>query len=420
MDSIQVFFIVLIAISVIGFKFRLPPFFTLVGGALTFGLLYGTDPDTVFQQVARGCASVFNSLGIPILAGSVIAKYLAEQGLIQQIVSDLRTLLKRPTSLSGIAGYLIGIPSSCPITAFIILAPVLEHFTSDQKRRSLLLYLVAIGSTLGLAYFYPTPITYPLFDAFAPDYSPLMYNLVAVTLSLSFLGILIWYISRKVRFDDILKDFPEAKNKDEGSLHLRAWAPFLVIFICIPIGYLILNLSHAALLVFIMLAGMITAVLTARPDIRWSGWVLGAKHGGVVIFDICGAGALGYVITQSSFPADASILLASTLPIFLFPFVLSALIQTAQGSRIVTSFLSAQVLATTVIPSMLNPLALFLMVIAGASVICFVTDPYFWLLHRTTGDDVKTVFKRYTVPLALFGFATYLVALLIQFMFPVV
>ncbi|OQB35602.1 MAG: putative transporter [Euryarchaeota archaeon ADurb.Bin165] len=418
MNTILIFIIVMAAISIIGVKFKLPPFFTLVGGAVAFGLMIGSSPDTVFQQVALGCASIFNSLGIPILAGSVIAKYLAEQGLIQQIVSDLRTLLKRPPTLSGIAGYLIAVPSTCPITAFIILTPVIEFFTSEERKRSLLIYLVAIGSVLGVAYVYPTPVTYTLFDAFAPDYSPLIYNLVAIPLSLAFVGAMIWYVRRQCDFADITHEQVGYK-REKGAFHLRAWAPFLVIFLAIPVGYLLLDLTHAGLLQFIMLAGMATAVATAKREVRWSGWVLGAKHGGVVIFDICGAGALGYIIQQSSFPADASILLASSLPIFLFPFVLAALIQTAQGSRIVTSYLTAQVLASTVIPSMLNPLALFLMIIGGAGLICFVTDPYFWLLHRTTGDDVKTVLKRYTLPQVIFGVITYLIALLIQFLMPV-
>lgn len=417
MNTILIFLIVMVAISVIGFRYRLPPFFTLVGGAIAFGLLIGTAPDTVFQQVGMGCASIFNSLGIPILAGSVIAKYLSEQGLIQQIVSDLRTLLKHPPTLAGIAGYMIAVPSTCPITAFIILSPVMEFFTNDEKKRSLLLYLVAIGSTLGVAYVYPTPVTMPLFDTLAPDFSPIIYNAVAIPFSLILIGCLIWYIKKHCDFTDITHQ--QISNKrEEGSFHLQAWAPFLVIFLAIPIGYLLLGLSHAGLLQFIMLAGMVTAVATAKQDVRWSGWVLGAKHGGVVIFDICGAGALGYIIQQSSFPADASIILASSLPIFLFPFVLAALLQTAQGSRIVTSYLCVQVLTKIGIPPIMNPLALFLMIIAGTSVFCFVTDPYFWLLHRTTGDDVKTVFKRYTAPLAVFGFATFLVALLIQFLMP--
>ncbi|MDD1723937.1 MAG: GntP family permease, partial [Methanospirillum sp.] len=379
-----------------------------------------TDPETVFEQVGIGCGAIFQSLGIPILAGSVIAKYLAEQGLIQEIVSDLRRLLKKPTTLSGIAGYFIAIPSTCPITAFMMLSPVLEFFTSDEKKRSLLLYIVAVGSALGVAYVYPTPVTIPLFETFSPALSPVVYDLVAIPLSLIFLGILIWYIRRNVSFADLDKSNrpAESSRKNEGNLHLRAWAPFMAIILAIPAGYLLLGLSHAGLLQFIMLAGMVTAVLTAKREIRWSGWVLGAKHGGVVIFDICGAGALGYMITQSSFPADASVLMYDLVPAILFPFLVAALIQTAQGSRIVTSVLSAQVLATTAIPAAMNPIALFLMIIAGASIFCFVTDPYFWLLHRTTGDDVKTVFKRYTVPQVFFGLATYLVALVILFTMP--
>ena len=167
-----------------------------------------------------------------------------------------------------------------------------------------------------------------------------------------------------------------------------------------------------------MFAGMIAAVMVALPENRWTGFVSGAKHAGVIIFDICGAGALGYVITQSSFAQDSLEVLAHNLPLILIPFVMAALIQTAQGSRIVTSILTAQIIAQTGIPAMMNPLALFLMIIAGAGVICFVTDPYFWLLHRTTGDEVKTVFKRYTIPQVIFGIATYLVAFGIQYFFP--
>ena len=100
MNTILIFIIVMAAISIIGVKFKLPPFFTLVGGAVAFGLMIGSSPDTVFQQVALGCASIFNSLGIPILAGSVASKISCQTGVDTQIVSDLRTLLKRPPTLS--------------------------------------------------------------------------------------------------------------------------------------------------------------------------------------------------------------------------------------------------------------------------------------------------------------------------------
>jgi gluconate:H+ symporter, GntP family len=464
MNTLLVFFLVIILISFIGIRYRVPPFMTLVGGAVTFGFAIGGDPDTVFTQVTMGSASVFNSLGIPILAGSVIAKYLVEQGYIQQIVSDIQKVLKNTSSLSGFAGYLIAVPSTCPITAFMILSPVLSHLAPEGKRRSALMYLVALGSTLGVAFVYPTPVTFPLFDNFAPrNLTPLTFDLVAIPLSLIFLGALILYVRRITQEPKNLepeiveltlnengnKAIPELdQSEDEGAVwgleengyadqpvqsspdcdvrigtcekrfHPLAWTPFFVIFAAIPIGLFLLHLSHFALVQFIMFAGMIAAVMTALPENRWTGFVSGAKHAGVIIFDICGAGALGYVITQSTFASESLVLLAHTLPLILIPFVLSALIQTAQGSRIVTSILTAQIIAQTGIPGMMNPLALFLMIIAGAGIICFVTDPYFWLLHRTTGDDVKTVFRNYTVPQILFGIVTYLVAFTIQFFWP--
>lgn len=451
MSTLLVFFAVIILISVIGIKFKVPPFMTLVGGAIVFGFAVGGNPDSVFTMVAMGCASVFNSLGIPILAGSVIAKYLVDQGYIQQIVSDIRKILKSPLSLSGIAGYVIAVPSTCPITAFMILSPVLSHLAPRGKQRSSLMYLVALGSTLGVAFVYPSPVTFPLFDTFAPKVlTPFSFDLVTVPISLAFLGLLILWVRRTYYKPESesetsksagpgddetsawglessgLADDPTVHQDGcsgesglcSGRFHPKAWAPFITIFAAIPFGLLVLNLSHFTLVQFIMFAGMVAAVMTAIPERRWTGFVLGAKHAGVIIFDICGAGALGYVITQSTFAQDSLQVLAYSLPLILIPFVLAALIQTAQGSRIVTSILTAQILAQTAIPGMMNPLALFLMIIAGAGVICFVTDPYFWMLHRTTGDDVKTVFKKYTLPQILFGCATYLVAFIIQYFWP--
>ena len=221
MYTLLIFFIVIILISIIGIKFRMPPFITLVGGAVAFGLAIGGNPDAVFTQISMGCASVFNSLGIPILAGSVIAKYLVEQGYIQQIVSDIRKVLKSPLSLSGFAGYLIAVPSTCPITAYMILAPVITHLAPDKKRQSNLMYLVALGSTLGVAFVYPTPVTFPLFDTFAPkNLSPLTFDLVSITLSIIFLATLIIWIKKRnpEPVEEIPESLPVVLDMDESSL----------------------------------------------------------------------------------------------------------------------------------------------------------------------------------------------------------
>ncbi len=67
----------------------------------------------------------------------------------------------------------------------------------------------------------------------------------------------------------------------------------------------------------------------------------------------------------------------------------------------------------------INPLVLILMVAAGSCIVCHITDPFFQFVRNTTGDDTKTVFLNYTVPLACVGIALFAVALaLAVFVFP--
>jgi GntP family gluconate:H+ symporter len=43
--------------------------------------------------------------------------------------------------------------------------------------------------------------------------------------------------------------------------------------------------------------------------------------------------------------------------------------------------------------------------------VSYVTDPFFWLVQRTTGDDIRTVVKNYTLPVAIVGIFLCIVAL---------
>jgi len=48
--------------------------------------------------------------------------------------------------------------------------------------------------------------------------------------------------------------------------------------------------------------------------------------------------------------------------------------------------------------------------------VSYVTDPFFWLVQRTTGDDIKTVVKNYTLPIALAGIGIFIVALALEYL----
>jgi GntP family gluconate:H+ symporter len=166
----------------------------------------------------------------------------------------------------------------------------------------------------------------------------------------------------------------------------------------------------------VMLVGAVTAIALAPPASRGPGLSQGAKHAGMIIFDICGAGALGFVIVQSGFARDALGQLTLIIPVILVPFILAALIETAQGSRVVTAVITAEVLAGTAVAGAIHPLPLILLVSAGSCMVSYVTDPFFWLVQRTTGDDIGTVVKNYTLPVALAGIAIFVAALALEYL----
>jgi GntP family gluconate:H+ symporter len=81
----------------------------------------------------------------------------------------------------------------------------------------------------------------------------------------------------------------------------------------------------------------------------------------------------------------------------------------------VTAVVSAEVLAGSAVVGAIHPIPLILLISAGSCIVSYVTDPYFWLVQRTTGDDIRTVVKNYTLPVALVGIFLFIVALGLEY-----
>jgi GntP family gluconate:H+ symporter len=185
----------------------------------------------------------------------------------------------------------------------------------------------------------------------------------------------------------------------------------IVMVLCIAL----FRLSPSVLIQVVMFAGLIAALALAPAPVRTTAFSAGAKHAGVIIFDLCGAGALGAVIGASALGTEAYSLLIPYLPLLAVPFLLAVLVQTAQGSRVVTAVITGEIIAGTGIAASIHPIPLILLISGGACIVSYVTDPYFWLVQRATGDDVATVVKNYTVPLAAFGIVMAVIAAGMEF-----
>lgn len=408
METLIAFAVILIAITVASLRYRLSPFLTLVGASVLFGFIAGMPAETVIAAVTGGAGRIFSILAVVIFCGVGIAQVLRESGRIADIVADIRGLVRRPLATAGAAGYLLSVPLMCGITSFVILAPILTHLSPDRQASKTLLYCAGAAGMISYVLLYPAPVVYSTITTLGLfSGRPWNIDLAALPLSLLLLAGLLLATRRRT---------PPAEPPEEPAAgrDLRAWLPFIVIVGMLAVGSLVPPLHALANINLALLAGLFAALATVPGDVRERALHKGTKNAGIIIFDLAGAGALGGVIAASTFPADVTALVTGNLPLIILPFVIAALVQAAQGSRVVTAAVTGSILATTPAVTAINPLALVLMVSAGAFMFSYVSDPFFWLLKRTTGDDFSAIVRNYTLPLSAAGLVTLAAALVVQ------
>ncbi|MCX6694278.1 MAG: hypothetical protein NT074_07000 [Methanomicrobiales archaeon] len=421
MDPISAFAITFTVIFIAGVAFRISPFFTLTGGALLFGLLIGLSPDVLVAGITDGMGRVFGVFAMIILSGMVLSALLKEQGLIEVIIDDLSRLSARPGTLAAVSGYLLSVPLTCTITAYVLLIPVLSPLGRNPHHKTAILTLAAVSATVSYVLIFPSPVVAPVFAGMAQDLSPLTYLAVAIPLSALIVGACIIADRMKEGRDlttaPLIRPHPiKPETTTNGiSPRMRAWLPFFVMGAVMVCAFSS-GVSHLIIIEVTPVSGMISALLLA-PHAAWRPCTKeGVQRAGVILFDICGAGALGALIVEGGFSTAAYTSLAPVLPQVLIPFTLAAIIQTAQGSRITTAVVTTATLVS--IPSLtagISPLTTVLMVSAGTCLFSTVTDPFFWIICRTTGAPPLEVTLRYTIPLALAGLTILAAALSIQF-----
>ncbi len=415
MDPLVVFLLILILITIFTAKFHVPPFLTLTGAALLFGFLTGMGDMTV-SVITKGMGQVFALLGIPIFSGAVIAMVLRNTGGIERIISDVKRVVRLPLLSSGIGGYLLSLPLMCCLTSFIVISPVIEHprFSGKHKRR--MLYMAAFGSIISFVLLYPLPVAYSVVsNTGITDFDPLTYTAVAFPLSLAVLAFAYLFFRRTTLPDSNEATESGVYDKKTQLVSWKAWAPIIVPFMLIVVGHSQEPLRILSNINIALFAGAITAIIIAG-DKRLYSIEKGTKNAGIIMFDLCGAGGLGYIIAAGSFASQIYAGISGIVPALLLPFILAALIQTAQGSRVVTAVITSAIIGKNGLIEYLPPLSLMLMVAAGTLIFSNISDPYFWLVKRSTGDNLVTVLKNYSLPQACAGIFILIIALAISFL----
>jgi len=419
-------------------QLRLHPFLALLVAAFGFGLLAGMPASEVVKAVNEGFGGTIGSIGIVILAGSIIGTFLERSGGALKIAEKaLRITGERhvPAAM-GAVGWVVSLPVFCD-SGFVILSSLNKALA---QRTGISLATGAIALSLGLYATHtmvpPTPGPVAAAGILEADLGRVILWGLPIS-AIAFAGG--WLFAERVASRVYIDPRPAATRastdetqsagaeSEAGSPSSpadtpsagRALLPILMPIVLIVLGSLASLPAHplgegtlASLLSFTgqpviaLLAGVALAFALPRPLEREmlspKGWVgEGLLAAGTIIVITGAGGAFGKVLQGSGIAQVIGDTLAGARLGIWLPFLIAAGIKTAQGSSTVAIVTTAGLLAP-----LLDSLGLggdtarALVVVAigaGSMVVSHANDSYFWVVTQLSNMDLRTGYRLQTL-----------------------
>ncbi|HEU0064293.1 MAG TPA: GntP family permease, partial [Flavisolibacter sp.] len=98
---------------------------------------------------------------------------------------------------------------------------------------------------------------------------------------------------------------------------------------------------------------------------------------------------------------EAGIIMPITSAVLLFPYLLTVILKTAQGSSTVAIITASTIIQPLLLNTPLNndreKFFIILAMGAGSMMISHANDAYFWVISKFSGIDTKTMFRIYSM-----------------------
>ena len=408
-------FVVAVVVMIVAIsKFKVHPFLAIMGISLILALLAGLPLTGIADVIGAGFSGTFSSIGIVIILGALIGSILEATGAAFKLADMVIKLVgkKNPELAMELMGWVVSIPVFCD-SGFVILDPIRKALVRRTGTSSVAM-TVALSAGLYISHVFIPPTPGPIAAANTlgiGDSLLLLMGLGVVASILPLVSGLIFakYIGKKVKSEDEIVDNGEVvKTYEElvaeyGKLPsgLNAIAPIIVPVIFMALGSVV-SVFKDGLPVFVydlftffgkpviaLAIGTVFAVIQLSTAKKMADFYTitndTLKTVGPILFVTAAGGVLGKVISSSDMveyiKLNAGIL--SSIGIF-FPFILAAILKSAQGSSTVALTTTAGILAPLMETMGLNTPALAALTVlaigAGAMTVSHANDSYFWVV----------------------------------------
>lgn len=438
--SLIIAFVVMVVVMILAIsKWKIHPFLAIMGVSLILALL-AIPLTSIPGVIGAGFSGTFSSLGIVIILGAMIGFFLEKTGAALTMADAVvrRIGKKHPELAILIMGWIVSIPVFCD-SGFVILNPIRKAIT---KKTGVSGVAMAVALSAGLytshVFIPPTPGPIAAANSLGLDGHMLLVIGIGALVSIPVLIVSYFFakfIGKKVASADDAANDETVKSYDElvkeyGKLPnaFLSFAPIVVPILLMAIKSIVDMTGGAGLFAdllkflgtpMISLAvGLIisigTLAVTGKMDQFRSLSDETLRTVGPILFVTAAGGVLGKVISEAGIVAyiteNAAFL--SGVGIF-FPFLIAAILKTAQGSSTVAITTTAGIMGAfsaegglMAALGLTSPLAAALTVMAigaGAMTVSHANDSYFWVVTEFGGMKAQDGYKTQTLCTLVMG-----------------
>ena len=426
--------VMIVAIS----KYKIHPFLSIMSVSLILALIAGIPLGDIANVIGAGFSGTFSSIGIVIILGALIGTVLEKTGAALKLADMVVKLVgqKNPELAIELMGWVVSIPVFCD-SGFVILDPIRRAMVR-RTRTSSVAMTVALSAGLYISHVFIPPTPGPIAAANTLGIGDNLLLVMGMGVLASILPLIAGllfakYIGKSVKSADETGDSAEtAKTYEElvasfGKLPggFDALAPIIVPIVLMALGSIASMAGWTGIAfdlfnflgkpIIALAVGTIFAVIQLAATKKLGEFYdltnETLKVTGPILFVTAAGGVLGKVIATSdmvNFITEHATVLGS-VGIF-FPFLLAAILKSAQGSSTVAITTTAGIVAPllgAIGISTPAEIALVVMAIgAGAMTVSHANDSYFWGVTNFGQMTPEQGYKTQTMLTLVLGLAS--------------
>jgi GntP family gluconate:H+ symporter len=447
--------VMILAIS----KLKIHPFLSIMAVSLIFGLVAGiplinttVDGKTregIATVIGAGLSGTFTSIGIVIILGALIGTVLEATGAAFKLADMVIKLVgpKHPVLAVQLMGWVVSIPVFCD-SGFVILDPIRKALVKRTKVSGVAMS-VALSTGLYASHVFIPPTPGPiaaagnLFGENVGQYLLLVMGLGALVSIPALVGAYFFakYIGKKIKSEEDIELDSVTKTYEQivasyGKLPngFISLAPIAAPIILMALGS-IAAMAKWTGLTFSLFSFLGTPIIALGVGVLFALWQIMAvnkldkfydvtnetlKIVGPILFITAAGGVLGRVIASTSIVAFITANISSIATIgIIFPFLLSAILKTAQGSSTVALVTASSICAPLLVSLGLDTparTALAVMAIAaGDMTVSHANDSYFWVVTNFSGMKPEQGYKTQTAATLVEGLSAMVGVIILSF-----